>query len=54
MAMASNQSNSSSRCQLQAPLSAGIKRLEEDMDVLIVTRPLRVTSVSIYLPGAVL
>lgn len=54
MAMAADQSNSYSRCQLQAPRSAGIKQLEEDMDVLTVTQPLRVTRLSIYLPGAVL
>jgi hypothetical protein len=52
--MASNNSNSYSRSQLQAILSAGIKQLEEDIDVLIVKRPLRVTCLSIYLLGAVL
>jgi hypothetical protein len=52
--MGSNKSNSYSRSQLQATLSAGINQLEEDMDVLIVKRPLRVTRLSIYLLGAAL
>jgi hypothetical protein len=52
--MASNKSNSYSRSQLQTILSAGIKQLEEDMDVLIDKQPLRVTCLSIYLLGEVL
>lgn len=54
MAMKSDQFNSYSRCQLQANLSAGIKQLEGDMDVLIAKQPLKVTRLSIYLPGVVL
>jgi hypothetical protein len=52
--MASNESNSYLRSQLQVILSAGINQFEEDTDVLIVKQPLRVTCLSIYLLGAVL
>ena len=54
MAIASNKSNSYSRPQLQAILPAGINHLEEDMEMQIITQPLGVTCLSIYLLGAVL
>jgi hypothetical protein len=54
VATASNESDFYSRSQLQAIQSAGIKQLEEDMDVQIIKQPLRVTCLSIYLLGAVL
>jgi hypothetical protein len=41
VATASNKPGSYSQSQLRAVLSAGIKQLEEDMDVLIVKQPLR-------------
>jgi hypothetical protein len=51
---ASNEPDSYSRSQLQVIRSAGIDHLEEDMDMQIITQPLGVTCLSIYLLGAVL
>jgi hypothetical protein len=52
--MASKKANSYSRSQLQAIMLAGIKRLDEDRQMLIGRQPLRVARLSIYLSGAVL
>jgi hypothetical protein len=51
---ASNEPDSYSRSQLQVTRSAGINQLAENMDMQIITQPLRVTCLSIYLLGAVL
>jgi hypothetical protein len=54
VATASNKPGSYSQSQLRAVLSAGIRQLEEDIDVLIVKQPPGVICLSVYSLGAVL